>query len=600
MLAERFASMSIKDEQWGVVGDGVHDDSAGIRAAVAALGDNETLYFPPGRYRFAMQSPSGGAAIVLDQVNRAAIWAAPGAVLVMDNLNGSGAGTSHGVSGRGASTGITIKGLRVEWATRPSSRSTGDAFHFLGYPKASGVTAGWTGSTGTLADVKLIDCEAVNAPQCGAIFMGCDRPRVENLLVQSTWGDGCHFNACRDPKIEGYRADRPGDDGLAFVTYYAANGDAPTSDVYGTQVGPFALATVDGNDWANGNAEASGVQVRDSATANGIRIAGAFAAAVEGFTVTGCVAGVVLDSGEAGGSFAWTYLASHGCQVGAGVIEGAQIGIYARVYTSDSADSSIYWRGAVTFHNLTIRACTNYSVRVEGAMAGQNTVIAGVKLRAIEADGADVSISSLRDGRVIDVHVKGADLRFFGQDVVLSGALSTLPRHNVTVDDCSADGGSVTFQDVRGYTIGTIRSLNSPDTGIDILRIVDSSLDEWNVTLAHRGNTGTSRGFMVNKALNFHAERGMLVHDGNFGGTWRSVEFGGGDATDVAGSGVDLGRITYLNAINQAVSNVVVQGGGFGPVDYIYRMRFKSSAEGVPQWRYETASNGTPWVNGAA
>lgn len=588
---------TINVTQYGALGNDV-DDSSAIESAVEDLTDGDTLYFPPGKYRYTTVSPSNGAAIYLNGLSNVTIWFAPGAELLMDNLS-AGSGTSHGVFVKGACSNVKLVNVRVRWATAPSVRSTGDGFHVLGYPKASGVTAGWTGSTGTCVDVHLIDCEVVNAPQCGAIFMGCDRPVVENLLVRDTFADGLHFNACRRPRATGYTGYNTGDDGLATVTYYAANGDAPTTDVYTGQNGPFALATL--NEWSNGHGQFTGIQV-SGGNANGVRIAAAYCSSWSGVSVEDktASAGIILDSGEAGGGFSWTYIASKGCTVTGATIEGCAIGVHARVYNSDEADNSRYWDHDVTFSDIEVRACSNRPILAQGNSTTTG-LISGVNFVNIRCDqaGSNAGFTALRNARIDGVHTTGGcGIQVYGTDTAWSSAMSGLQVNNLQIDNLFADGGSVAFQDLRRCQIGLVRSHNSQGSGVTVSGCRELSITSIVVSLAHRANSGTSRGLQLSKAQALVVGQVTLTHDANTSGTWRSLEIGGGDATDIS-TDIVIDRFVYRNTINSAVPNVVIQGGGFAPTDYIYRLRHYNGGEASPIWRDERWGS-TTWAENFA
>jgi hypothetical protein len=583
-------TINVTDSTYGALGDDV-DDSAAIEAAVAALTAGDTLYFPPGKYRYTTVSPANGAAIYLNAVSNVTIWFAPGAELLMDNLSG-GEGTSHGVFIKGACENVRLVNVRVRWRTAPSSRSTGDGFRVTGYPKESGVTAGWTGTTGTCADVALINCEAIDCPQTGAIFMGCDRPRVSNLFVKDSLADGLHFNACRNPRVTGYTGENTGDDALALVTYYGAT-DAPTSDIYSAQNGPFSLNTL--NEWSNGSAQASGVTVR-SGGANGVRLAGLYQGSVSGVSVTDKSVGIIIDGGEAdGGTFAWTYLASRGCSVTGAAIENCGTGVLARVFVSDSADDEKYWRFDAVFSDIDIRNCSNRCIRTQGCGSGQNTVIAGLTFRGIRANGSNASFSSIRECVIDGVAVRTGTVEFVGQDVVLSGAMSTLARHHNIIDNILCDGGAINFQDLRGVNVGTVRSVNSDTSGVQLTRVHSASFGSINVVLANRGNTGTVRALLLSKCQHVYIADLEIEHDDNTTTTWSSIELGGGDATDRSNN-IVINNAVYRNTINATDSDVTIQGGGNAPFDYIYRMRHYNGGEASPIWRNEEWGS-TTWTD---
>ena len=157
----------------------------------------------------------------------------PGAQLTMDNLS-NGSGTSHGIRVVGAASDVTLINPTIVWQTPPSNRSEGDGIHVVGYPSDATPPRRWIGSTGPVSDLTIINAQIVNAPQTGAVIMGCTNVAVHGFAAHSTLADGLHFNACRRITVNGHHAVNTGDDGLAFVTYYDA------SDIYDSATdGPF-------------------------------------------------------------------------------------------------------------------------------------------------------------------------------------------------------------------------------------------------------------------------------------------------------------------------------------------------------------------------
>lgn len=585
---------SLNVKMFGVVGDAVTDDSTALKSAQAALTSGQTLYFPPNcRVRFAQQNPAGSAAIRIAGLSRVGVTMAPGAELIMDNLS-SGAGTSHGIYVTGSADDVRLEGCRVRWATAPTSRSTGEAFRFLGYPSDSAPASGWTTTTGPVTNAQLINCTAINAPQCGALFMGCSDPRVVNFRAENTRADGLHFNACRRPITLGHVAkwdSAIGDDGFAVVTYQH------DTTIWQGLNGPFNQATLGA--WSNSNATASGVLI-EGGTGNGCRISGSLGVTITGLKVKNKAnSGLIIDSAIADGvSFNWSYHASRGVSVSNLNVEDTPIGYYMPAQNVDSSSNSAFWTFDVSIGRATIRGSTNYSVRIEGNGTATG-VVAGLRMVDVNAIPATsstggkggVSFSGLRSSRLDNIILdtpSGAQLAIFGQETALSGALSTLVRNNVSVGNVLCIGGKVLFQDLAGFDVQQARSRSSLTDGVQFVRTRDGDIGTVGVYLANRNNTGTVRGLHFQKALNLNVTRALVEHDSNNVTTWSSMEIGGGDATDVAANNLRVARFEYRNTLNQTTSNITVQGSTFAPINYFYSGAHYNGGEATPTWRAVT------------
>lgn len=451
---------------FGLAGDGAADDSAGIKAAEAAMSSHCELWVAPGSYRFAEPNPAGGAALCLDGLSDVGVVFAPGAELVMDNLV-DGSGTGHGVYVKGACSNVTLDGVRVRWATPPSQRSFGDGFRFLGYPSDSDPPAEWAATTGTITGITFRGCETINAPQAGAVFLGCTDIHESGFRAVGTKADGLHFNACRRINAHGCTGVDTGDDSLAFVTYYHP------ADVWQSADGPFNQSEL--GDWSN-NGTVFGV-VSSGSAANGVRVAGAHGLTVVGVAVddaAGC--GVQVDATKADGvSYLWSYQASRGVIIDDVTARGCDIGLLAATNNIAAGDDETWWRFDLAVPHATARGCRNWAVRA-GGNGTAASVIAGLAIGTITAEtssGNGVGLSSLRDSTVGSVYQRtsnGAQIGLYGQDAVYVGDLDAMPAHNVTVGSVHNDGGPIIVQDLRRVEVAQLKSRSAPV----LVRLVDA------------------------------------------------------------------------------------------------------------------------------
>ena len=594
-------TINVKD--YGAVGDGITDDSAAIKAAQAALSSGARLYFPEGNYRFAQQQPAGNAAVLLKGLSNVTVEFAPGARLLMDNLDAAGHGTSHGIRVEGSASHVAIINPTIEWVTRPSARSFGDGISVLGWPSDSAPPAGWTGSTGTVQYVSIVDARVVNAPQTGAVVMGASYVTVTNFTAIGTLADGLHFNANRRVTVDGLVAQNTGDDGLAFVTYY--HPDQPWT--YGPGDGPFNQAGL--GDWNNGGSVASHITVTGG-SASGVRIQGGYDITINDVTVTGKDYGIQLNSAKAVGPGDWTSLASRDIDISNVTIDGAQTGIVLATNNIDGTENSMWWDFAgSSITDVVIRGSKNWSLAVE-TPAVTTSKFAGITLRNVYAESLAASgptvggnggilLASLRDS-VIDGVRLVAD---HPSDVIVTGAgairgaldVADLPSSNVTIDDLVLEGpGRILVQDIAGVTFGDVTSSGADGSAVVLYRVKEASFENITAYLPGRG-AGSGFGVQILQVFDLDIANITVTMDDHVGTSFWAVELGGGNPDqDVAGQGVRIENVTYVSGRDDVDSDIVVQGGPYGPVDWYINAQWRHEGEALPQWRSATYGDTTP------
>ncbi|CAN5208996.1 hypothetical protein BH09ACT8_BH09ACT8_57740 [soil metagenome] len=459
---------------YGTVGDGKADESAAIKAAVAALRPGCVLRFPSGSYRFAQRHPSGSAAIAIIGLSDVAIEFDTGTELVMDNLDeNTGAGTSHGILIRGPASRIALRNIKIRWS-RQTTRSFGDGIRILGYP--AGIPSppvGWTGPPTPVDDVEISGCEVRSSPQAGVILIGTSGIKISGLKVQGTSADGLHFNACRQASVDDFSAQDNGDDGLALVTYFAE------STTFDEAAQTFAFPAL--TDWSNADFAITNITVAGG-RANGVRLSGVNRVSLTGLTASDrqSGAGVMVDSASTvRAESAWRYVASRGVRLSKVAVSGCETGVHVLARPSDTGDSR-FTDFDVDITDATFRSCSNWSVRIESPTAQP---VAGVALRA-----CDVDASSSTGGHG-GVGMGNAALITLGdisvthtQPVILFSATDTanfmLNRLQLTITDSGtrefAPIPCALFEDSSG-TVNelSVRWLDAPATWIPI-RVADS------------------------------------------------------------------------------------------------------------------------------
>lgn len=587
-------SVTVNVRDYGAMGDGVTDDSFAIKAAQAAMTSGATMYFPDGDYRFAQQNPSGGAAIVLSGLSNVTIEFAVGARLLMDNLTSSGHGQGHGIKIAGAASHVTLRNPTIEWVVRPSWRSWGDGISIVGYPSDSAPATGWTGSTGKVEFVSIINGRVVNAPQAGAVVMGASDVTVTNFTATGTLADGLHFNANRRVTVDGLLAQNTGDDGLAFVTYYHLT--QPWT--YGPTDGPFNQSGI--GEWNNGGSSATNITVIGG-QANGFRVQGGYDITISDVTVSGKAFGFHVNSAIAAGPGDWTSLASRDITISDVTIENVGTGIVLGTNNINGTEDAKWWDfSGTTISDVVIRNAQNWSVAVETPWT-TTSKFAGVTLRNIYAetgvdqDGLGVGgdggmlLASLRDSVIDNVRLvsgHAADILILGASRMRDGiAVDDLPSSNLTVDGLALEGlGRILVQDIAGVQFGDVSSMGADSAAVVVFRVKDASFDTVTVTNAGRGSGG-GYGIRLLLVRDIDIASATITMDDHIGSAWFALELGGGNpAEGIAGDGVRIANLTYTSARDAVTSDIVVQGGPWGPVDWYIDAHWRHEGAAAPQW----------------
>lgn len=585
-----FTDNNVNVAAYGAVGDGTTDDSAAIAAAVAAMVNGSLLYFPygaAGSYRYANTSPANGAAIFLNGLSNIGVRFEPGVELLMDNLSsgGTGTGNGHGISGYGAGNNWVFENVKIRWKNTPSSRSFGSGFQFLGYPSDSTPPGGWTATTGPINNIKLIDCESWNAPQTGCIFMGCSDPQVVNFKINGTLADGLHFNACRRPKVLGHTAVNPGDDGLAFVTYYDA------SVIWQSSTGPFNQPSL--GTWSNFNGTATGLTVSNT-IANGLRVAGSYNLTITDINISDSASGsgITVDSENSSN----VYQASQGIIITGFVLDTVNQGVTVACPQVNNTGDAIFYTFDVAISDGLVRNASNWSIIVEGD-GSADAIITGVNVRDVKCisgsgggGNGGVGFNALFDGSLTNVSLDTANSASFSLNgPSISGANSTIPYQNLTLDNLTCTGGELQMTFLNGVTAGRLKSVNASHLGLYMNQCVNIDIDSMHIDYPNRSNSSGQQIALFGKMLHCSIGNLAMVTDSNNGGGsgWASIEIGGGDATDVAAVDFRIEKATYVNTLNQTGNDVVLQGGPYQPVDYFYRLRYYNGGHASPAWQRE-------------
>jgi polygalacturonase len=598
-LSSTTTAINVKD--YGAVGDGVTDDSAAIKAAESALTSGERLYFPEGDYRFAQQNPAGNAAILLNGLSDVTVEFAPGARLLMDNLDASGLGTSYGIRVVGSASGVTILNPTIEWTTRPSARSFGDGISVLGWPSDSPPPVGWTGSTGEVQNISIINARVVNSPQAGVVVMGASDVTVTDLTVIGSLADGLHFNANRRVTVDGLYAENTGDDGLAFVTYY----DPAQVWTYGPTDGPFNGSGL--GEWNNSDSTATTITV-NGGQASGVRVQGSYDISISHVTVTGKDFGIQVNSSISTGPGDWTSLASRDISISDVTIDDTTTGIVLGTHNIDGTEDPMWWDfSGLDISDVTITNSDNWSIAVE-TPATETSKFAGVTLRDIYAESngtpsgggnGGMLLASLQDSTIDNVKLVSdhdASIYLLGANQIRGGlSVDELPSSNLGVDDLALEGaGRILIQDIAGVTFGDVTSSYADGAGIELYRVKDASFDTLTAYLPGRGN-GAGYGVRLLQVDGIDIANVVVTTDDHVGSSFWSLELGGGNPTqDIAGTDVHVEHVSYVSDVADMGSPIVVQGGPYGPVNWYINASWLYQGDANPQWSSATYGDISP------
>ncbi len=623
----------INVRSYGAVGDGTTDDSVAIKSAQNAMGDGDVLYFPSGTYRFAMRSPQGGAAIVLSGLSDIAIVFEPGATLLMDNLDDNGHGTGSGIRINGRASNITLLNTTVEWKVFPAARSHGDGLRILGYPSDGAPDQSWTGSTGTISHLTIINHKTIKAPQSGTIIMGCSDVTVLGHEAIDTHADGLHFNTTRRLTVNGHHASNAADDGLAFVNYYHPS----QLWLYSSDDGEFNQSAL--NEWSN-TGSVSGVTVAGN-RANGLRVQMARDLAISDVHISDKDNGYSLNSAKIGPNNDWQSLASRNVTVNNMTITstGKNSGIVLGTNLIDANDDPEWWDfSGCKISNVTMNLSdTIWALSVE-TPDSDNTKFKGITLQNIYAEvsgttpdspiadpnerpNGGIRLASLYDSKIDAIELVTTD---YPALLMISGAAQQRTEHirdytvtvndGVTVEDLPGSRlhigslvhrgpGQIQLQDIAGVSIAELASYNANGIGVTLNKVKDVSVQKIVAVLPGRG-TGVGRGANVLQSNNVDIAEVFVETDDHTGSLWQSFEIGGGDANYPGGKGIRIEKLVYTSERNDTVSDFAVQTGTFAPIDWYVQVYWRHSGEASPKWRYKRygvqQANLSPaiWING--
>ncbi|MDZ4267498.1 MAG: hypothetical protein U1D00_17705 [Mycobacterium sp.] len=451
--------------------------------------------------------------------------------------------------------------------------------------------------------MSILNSRVVNAPQAGAVVMGASDVTVTNFTAVDTLADGLHFNANRRVTVNGLVAQNTGDDGLAFVTYYHAS--QPWT--YGPTDAPFNQAGL--GEWNNGGSVATNITVTGGA-ANGVRVQGGYDITISDVTVTGTEFGLQVNSAIATGPGDWTSLASRDIDISDVTITGAQTGIVLATNNIDGTEASMWWDfSGVSISDVTIRGSRNWSLAVETPSA-TTTKFAGVTLRniyaeSLAADGpfgggnGGILLASLRDSVIDNVRLvsdHASDINVLGASQLRNNlSVEDLPSSNLTITGLVLEGpGRILIQDIAGVQFGDVASYGADSSAVVLFRVANTSFDTITAYLPARG-AGEGYGVRLLQLYEVDIANIAVTIDDHIGTSWWAVEFGGGNPDqDIAGRGVRVENVTYVSGRDATDSDIVVQGGPYGPVDWYIVAFWRHEGEAQPHWRSAVYGDTSP------
>lgn len=607
---------------YGAVGDGVADDSAAIKAAQAAMTDGKTLYFPDGTYRFAQESPTDGGAVVLAGLNHAGVYFDPGAMLLMDNLDSGGMGTSDGILVTGKASYITIVNAHVRWKTVPAARGGhANGIHAVGYPSDGTPAVGWTGSTGLVQFLTVINARVERSPEAGIIFMGASDVAVIGTKSIDTLADGLHFNACRRVSVNGHHSLNVGDDGIAFVNYYHA-----TQKWDDPNIGPFWFSGL--SEWCS-SGSASAVVVADN-RANGFRVQMGKDIEINGLSIHNKDAVGNITTARLDVNNPWQSIASENITVKGVTASDCEGGLTLQTYNIDGDDNEMWWRHKnILIDGVTVENIGNWSMSTEGKDTDKSA-IAGITIRNFKAVAGDSTpglsygghggirfaglIDSVIDGIELVSDHSEAQILFVGASQMRTEHLWTdpdthitstvnagvtvedLPASNLVIDNIKANGcTTILFQDIAGLTVGRVDSYEGSGVGTTFYRVKDAKVQHIGAVNPGRSEA-IGRGAQIDQCFNVDVQEITVDTDSLVPPSlWQALEIGGGDSLYPSGKGIRIEKVTYTSTRNDTASDIVVQGGTYAPTNYHIQAYWMHKGEASPVWRSQLFGETNPY-----
>lgn len=219
---------------FGAKGDGTANDYAAINAAYNALvaAGSGTLFFPAGKtYRIT----TAAHALVMNQQSNVTVLFGQNAVLLLDNLDGSGNAVGHGIFVNGPAANITFLNVHVKYVAISAVRQAWAPIYFLGANVGSGDNSapnGWVRgafplanenpsgiASGALKNILLRDVTCENSPSVFVGIVGVDGITILNFTGNTGWADGLYHLYFRRSIINGARFFNCGDDGISMASY---------------------------------------------------------------------------------------------------------------------------------------------------------------------------------------------------------------------------------------------------------------------------------------------------------------------------------------------------------------------------------------------
>lgn len=591
---------------YGGLGDALLDNWHPFRRVMTDIRANGSgrLVVPTGIYRIrydatdTSRTQTTGVIDLSPWLNDSGVWTPlenveiyfeNGAELWMDNLlpNGYDA-QAHAVYARcrwtdsvGAPTPLVWNGyavsyghiklmnVKVRW-TLGSQRGVGDSFRFTGTKSAS--TAPY--------DLVMDNCSAYNAPQVGAIFMGCRQVHVGNFYAEDCWADTAHFNACFDGcTVNGVKAVDCQDDTLAVVTYFPSV-HTPYLD---TEEGPFSSPTQE--DANNNGLEAVNI-TKIGGRGSALKLLGANRATVsqiyaDAQGAASFDAAVSILSVKANGTtLAQSGMGNIGCQVsGVTAVGGVQVGVLIKALGFVGDEGDTFLSHQVTVRGIDAAGC------IQGSFFGHDCN--GYTIIGLKTDGVKSETVNFRNVRLEDVRA-GGDFYIQGSTVSYAEEdLDTMPYHGIRLGAFRVDGGHLNITDTRGLIVdGALSIANSPGQSFFGQRLLDFSCPKIHIVDPNRlgGTDLNDTAFRVLKGRRWKVDSVQIDTENDVTSNYSLIEIGGGDAygntKDVRFSAV------ATTGFNDSSGRYVVQGGAYAPERVNWRLKYLNIGETAAKWRH--------------
>lgn len=553
---------AVTDPKFGAIGDGVSNDQPAFAAAISALetAGGGTLYVPPGAYRCT----TANTPMLTITASNVALHMARGARIVMDNNDGSGNATAHGiwVNPSADIRDLTFDNVTVEWATMSQSRTD-----------RAGLSVNYSNLTTRVSNIRISNFTCRNSPATFIQLWGVDGATVDGVYGDTSWADGVFVHRSSKVALSNLVLYNTGDDAVSFS--YNEDMGAPSASL-----GPYHCTDCSvTNVMVDSQFSGSDPAIIPS---GGIAVLVANGLTVSNVVVRNKPRAIRVNYGK---NAAYWALAPRRVRIGNVVSVNCTIGLLVD-NTSPQIDDPQFWQADVTVDGIQCEGSTGHAVEYTAAADG---VISGVHLRGVRIDSPastdDLFLNvGMRGCSVVDV-VTASDVSI-AEGATGSDPLITLVAGGNDIESIFAR--SILLTGLRGLTIGKLVSRNASTGGITFDSVGEASIGELVVESPNRTAAASIPGVYLNGTCK-RITGGNIKVKTDATALDQAVRC---DSTDPSLWFETITVDTGFNTSGFTVSAFTLTSSGLK----FQRWRQINRGESVPKWRYLSRSLEPLWA----